>query len=34
MHWPSFIWGVVCTLAFGGIVALIIGAVGNSDWFD
>jgi hypothetical protein len=34
MHWGSFIWGVVATIVCGGVVALIIGAAGDSGWFD
>lgn len=34
MHWGSFIWGVVATIAFGGIVALIIGIGGSEGWWD
>jgi hypothetical protein len=34
MDWGSFAWGVVATFAFGGAVALLIGAAGSSGWFE
>jgi len=34
MDWGSFIWGVVATIVLGGVVALIVGTIGDSGGFD
>lgn len=32
--WGSFVWGVVATLVFGGVCALLIGFFGSGGDFD